>query len=342
MKIVAVLLVASVIGVALGGDYPPIFGLDSGVGRTYDIVSERMYGPAINYHYDGQQQFYSPFDQKIYLYPDEMYVTVLDKGSVDSQVNDYMYYSEYIKDKTSKMDISVGYTWNNITVAGTFQRTKHSIEQGLMNNTRHFATQEHRFSFYSLSVYPDSPLSIRLQKSIGALPVTIATASDSQLYMDFIARTGTHVITQAVMGGMMNFTVFWDNALSEKHSQEWITNQVALSLQIQHQKIGEMTWSANSTSNNTDIDFKPVSQTHQNCVGGSIALCDNSEPKTVDPTSYNEWKSSLFQTPGLLLFQSQLLPLYSFVDAKLPQRQLLRVMTEQYLAEQTAAVAKGM
>lgn len=63
---------------------PPVLGLDEGISRGFDVVSEMIKAPIVNFNYDYGQTWRNPYrGGQVESYPDELYLTnIADRKSV--------------------------------------------------------------------------------------------------------------------------------------------------------------------------------------------------------------------------------------------------------------------
>ncbi len=75
MKQVSNLAKAKITKLGANAEGEPMKGLNSGIGRGYDVVEERVRAPVYTWTYNDGNAWVSPFDGTTYLYPDQLFET---------------------------------------------------------------------------------------------------------------------------------------------------------------------------------------------------------------------------------------------------------------------------
>lgn len=304
----------------------PIPGLFTGFGRGYDIVTERTRAPIVQFSYDDQQAWTSPYDGKTYVYPDQCYLTNIARGTTDDVVNLFNTWETYFHTKTSYMGVSVGLGIGatGAQVGLAFNQTKGEIDGYFKNMTRNIAIDNRIMALYQLDLWPLTDGVVPpLAHLIKSLPRSLSSDSDKQKYQTLINGWGTHYIASAQFGAKLNITTAFDQDLINKYGSKWVSNQIGLSLEWEKIKVG-IDGGNTSNKSKTNETFAQHSENFVDHIGG--------QPDVFEASGYQEWLKTVPSNPGMILDKSIVIPIHDLIDDPVI-KELLRQALVMYVSK---------
>jgi len=272
---------------------PPVPGINSGIARGYDVVTETMRNPIVAYHYDYEETWNNPYvDFELQAVPDELFLTNVPTNIIDKKIDIVTTWQSYahMEEKYINANIGLG-LGDGISIDAAFGRSKKQVLQWLKNNTRNIGTENRIIALYQLEMWPDFELHPRLKTMVDRLPTTYASEEDKQKYGQIISLFGTHYISSSMFGSFVNFTTVFEASLFDKYTAEWVAHQVSLSLEWSKIKIGIDT-GKNSSTEKVDHVFSQHSQNYKDSEGGN--------PIVLESKGYEDWILTIPKNPAAL------------------------------------------
>eukprot|EP00743_Colponemidia_sp_Colp-15_P001115 GILK01001227.1.p1 GENE.GILK01001227.1~~GILK01001227.1.p1 ORF type:complete len:394 (+),score=68.29 GILK01001227.1:47-1183(+) len=275
-------------------DLPLMPGLSQSVGYTFNTVTEKPTSyPVYWFTYDMKCTFIDPSSKVEFKVPDQ--ISIRNTPGTHDEDKSYLFHSrsEYVHTKISQ--ITAGVTVRKDLLEGSVQwsQTRYLAEAGMKDDTRFMAYGERMLTFYELSVWPGFSLFPQMQMMINQLPTTYSSADDRLAYSKFINWFGTHYISGAKFGGMVNWTVTYEKHLEDYHKTEWVDTQLKLSLNFLKWNVSmDGGFHSNATDIKFDEDFKQMSDKQLDSLGGDATLKEKGD--------YNAWLASIPDNPSAL------------------------------------------
>lgn len=295
-------------------------GVNSGIARGYDVVTETMRNPVVQFHYDYQETWNNPYvNFEVEMIPDELFLTNVPSNIVDSRVNMLTTWQSYAHMEESFINAKIGLgLGNGISIDAAFSRSKKQVEQWLKNSTCNIGTENRIIALYQLELWPDFDLHPRLKTLIDQLPTTYQSEDDKQKYGKIINLFGTHYVSSSMFGSFINFTTVFESNLFDKYTAEWVSHQVSLSLEWQKIKIGIDT-GKNSSTEKVNHVFSQHSQNFKDSEGGN--------PIILESKGYADWILTIPTNPAALRkHKCVMFPMHQLISNSAKKANMLKAL----------------
>jgi len=219
---------------------PPIWAIvggEVGIGSCYDIVTESITFPAYKFTFEDQNTV--DIRGQEYLLPDTSFGYSSPEFINDSRItimdSFQSYYSEYI----SSWGVSVGAQIKGVDLKAAFSHTKGQINALVNDSLNSFAENTLTWTEFQVNLWPGlQTLNDMFKAEVERLPQQYNEAA----YMNFINEFGTHVIVKCAYGAAINFTAVFHSDLVIRESENWVKNQISLSIGYMQNNVG-INWS---------------------------------------------------------------------------------------------------
>lgn len=277
-------------------------GLQSGIGRGFDAVHERIKAPVVFWTFNSQNSWNDPFNNNAAEnYPDQVYLTEISQSVDDKKINLFRSWESYYQHKTSSFGVDISLGYDGVKVDFGFQRSKSEINAMTKNHTRDLGIGTIIIAHFQLDLWPITNIPSPIQTMINQLPDQF----DSKKYGDFVNIFGTHYITSAQFGGKINVTTAFDLTLYNHFSSEWVANQVKLSISWNEFKAG-INWNSNTSKQAIDGNFLEHSENYTECDGGF--------PEVFQAKGFTAWSETLGTNPGIIFDRVTLVPITELLN----------------------------
>ncbi|KAG6926593.1 perforin 1 [Chelydra serpentina] len=190
-----------------------------------------------------------------------------------------------------------------------------------------FVRQEIPCVYYRLSLTQDPPLTPQFSRALRSLPPSY----DSAIYQPFLAKYGTHYVSQADLGGRVQQLTAVQICRAVLDGLTSTRIKACLDSQFL-QDLGLSSLSSYPPSNNQSRESSqaPYMEKRIKVTGG------NSDAKQLFSTeqnasSFSTWMASLRASPDLVSYS--LMPIHTLVRPGDPRREALRQAVKEYVAE---------
>lgn len=295
-------------------------GVNSGIARGWDVVTENMRNPIVVYHYDYGQTWNNPYiNNELESIPDELFLTNVPTNIIDGEINMMTTWQSYshMEERTINAKIGLG-LGEGISIDAAFSRSKKQVMEWLKNNTRNIGTENRIIALYQLEMWDDFELHPRLKSMIDQLPTTYNTNEEKQKYGNIISLFGTHYISSSMFGSFVNFTTVFESSLFNKHTAEWVSRQLSLSIEWSKIKIGIDT-GKNSETDKVDHVFAQNSKSYKDSEGGN--------PIVLESKGYAEWIQTIPSNPSALRkYKCVMFPLHRLINNSAKKANMLKAL----------------
>jgi len=284
---------------ATSGPVPAILPGTDAMGVGYDVVKGQTRGlRAVNLTYDHQQTWTDPFFHITYLVPDQVNVQPSPGGSYNGW--EFRSVSEYVHRLSIDVGINVDLGVLQLSADVQDARTSMQDHQSTLHLGRDALTSYEIIFAGGASI---QHASIVFLQSVDLLP----TSYDPVAYADFIATWGTHIVTDAIYGGLATQRSY----VAQSYTANSDVVDANAALVFAHFKDG---------SNRTDHTFSSYAVSHFEVQGGSFQL--------YRPGDWDQWKLSVHLTPTQV--SKQLTPVWVFVTDRTKKAGLKRAVADYY------------
>ncbi|KAG6926596.1 perforin 1, partial [Chelydra serpentina] len=193
-----------------------------------------------------------------------------------------------------------------------------------------FVRQEIPCVYYRLSLTEDPPLTPQFSRALRSLPPSY----DSAIYQPFLAKYGTHYVSQADLGGrVQQLTAVQTcravlDGLTANQSKARLDSQFLQDLGLS--PLSSNAQSSNQSRQGLGSSLVPYMEKRIKVTGGDSDSKQLLSTKQ-DASSFSTWMASLRASPDLLSYS--LMPIHTLVRPGNPRREALRQAVKEYVAE---------
>lgn len=309
---------SNVVSTSSGGVLP---GIDAGIARGYDIVTEMIRAPLVRWNYEFAQTWKSPYTGLTYDIPDELFVTNVAQSSSTKFVGITDTWSQHYKYKSSSINFKIGVGFDiggvGLEASLAFGRSKTEVSSYLKANYNQFGLDNHYISYFQLDLWPGSDFDPRFQMMIKALPAGFSTAEERAKYGQLIRGYGTHYVSTAQFGGFVNVTTVFDKALVEKYGASWVSTQVGIALKYGAYSLG-IDYGKNNTDVKNDRAYTENSKTFAQYIGGI--------PDVLESQGYKAWIATILSNPVMVPAKTMMFPISELMPDSVRKNNMLQAL----------------
>lgn len=288
------------------------------LGNGFDYKSGTYsLAPIFLFTYTSNMTWTSPYSNKVYNIPDQMFVHSLDE--VFEKVTESMSesYSEFYESFIRRYTFSVGIDIKAFGLGFNYDRQMGFIKDSMEQDYAEITHGTHFWAYNIASLYPQYMLQLHpmLQIAINKFPRKITTQQDILYATEFTQTFGQFFVYRSAFGAQLDFNIAISKELTKNYDKEWMFTQAGLSF---HYYLFNV--SAGGFENRTDIhiDTAFLAQTNANTTfyGG--------DPTLADINKLSAWVRSIDQ--NLYPLNSTFIPIWTVVSDPIKQTSMKNFM----------------
>ena len=273
--------------------------------------------PIFLFTYKSNITWTSPYSNKIYKVPDQMFVHSLDMVFEKVTESISSSYKEFYESFVARYTFNLGIDIKSVGIGFNYDRQMGFIKDSMTQNYAAIIHGTHFWTYNVASLYPQYMLQLdpMCQLAINKFPRKIVTQQDVNYATEFTQTFGQFFVYRSIFGAQLDFNVAVSKTLTKNYDKEWMFTQAGLSFHYHLFNI-----SAGGFQNRTQIhiDTEFLAQTNANTTfyGG--------DPTLANINNLTNWVNSIDQ--NLFPLNSTFIPIWTIVNDPVKQLSMKNFM----------------